>query len=45
VTGEVTADRIEGRGFSPPTNAKIDWKECTFSPPAEWQNFTWIPVR
>ena len=41
----VTADRIEGRGFSPPTNAKIDWKECTFSPPAEWQNFTWIPVR
>jgi hypothetical protein len=41
----VTPDRIEGRGFSPPTNAKVDWKECTFSPPADWQAFTWIPVR
>jgi hypothetical protein len=41
----VTPDRIEGRGLSPPTNAKIDWAACTFSPPADWQTFTWIPVR
>jgi hypothetical protein len=41
----VTLDRIEGRGFFPPTNTKIDWNTCTFSPPADWQTFTWIPVR
>ncbi len=41
----VTADRIEGRGFAPPPNSKIDWKACTYSPPAEWQTLTWIPAR
>jgi hypothetical protein len=41
----VTPDRIEGRGFGPPGNTKVDWKACTFSPPADWQAFTWIPVR
>jgi hypothetical protein len=41
----VTKERIEGRSFSPPPNAKPDWNTCTYSPPAEWQSFTWIPVR
>jgi hypothetical protein len=41
----VTPDRIEGRSFYPPANAKLDWSTCTFSPPADWQTFTWIPVR
>ena len=41
----VTPDRIEGRSFSPPTNAKVDWNACTYSPPADWQTFTWIPVK
>jgi hypothetical protein len=41
----VTADRIEGRGFAPAPNSKLDWKACTYSPSAEWQTFTWIPVR
>lgn len=41
----VTKDRIEGRSFSPPPNATIDWKSCEFSPPATWQDFSWIPVR
>jgi hypothetical protein len=40
----VTPDRIEGRGFVPPLNAKIDWSTCS-SPPADWQPFTWIPVK
>lgn len=41
----VTPNRIEGRGFFPPANAKIDWNACTYSPPADWQTFAWIPVR
>lgn len=41
----VTADRIEGRAFLPPANAKVDWSACTYSPPSEWQPFAWIPVR
>jgi hypothetical protein len=41
----VTPERIEGRAFSPPLNAKVDWTACTYSPPADWQSFTWIPVR
>jgi hypothetical protein len=41
----VTPDRIEGRAFTPPANAKIDWNTCTYSPPPDWQSFTWIPVR
>ena len=41
----VTPSRIEGRGFSPPANAKVDWNTCTFSPPLDWQSFTWIPVK
>jgi hypothetical protein len=40
----VTPERIEGRIFSPQPNAKIDWNACTYSPPADWQQFTWIPV-
>jgi len=41
----VTKERIEGRRFSPPPNSKTDWTTCSASPPAEWQPFTWIPVR
>lgn len=41
----VSSDRIEGRLFAPPPNAKIDWDACTFTPPPDWQLFTWIPVR
>jgi hypothetical protein len=41
----VTAERIEGHGFGPPPNSKIDWKLCVYSPSPEWQTFTWIPVR
>jgi len=41
----VTPERIEGRGLIPPTNAKTDWNACTFTPPADWQAFTWSPVR
>jgi hypothetical protein len=41
----VTSDRIEGRSFTPPTGAKTDWNACTFSPPADWHTFTWIPVK
>ena len=41
----VTPERIEGRSFTPPANAKIDWNTCTTSPPADWQTFTWIPVK
>jgi hypothetical protein len=41
----VTKDRIEGRTFSPPNDTKIDWNACSYSPPAAWQSFVWIPVR
>lgn len=41
----VTPDRIEGRSFSPPLNAKIDWNTCSYALPADWQTFTWIPVK
>ena len=41
----VTPERIEGRGFVPPANAKMDWDTCTYLPPADWVTFTWIPVR
>jgi hypothetical protein len=41
----VTPERIEGRAFAPPVNAKIDWNSCTYSPPSDWQAFTWIPVK
>lgn len=41
----VTPGRIEGRTFAPPPNAKIDWGTCTYSPPADWRTFTWIPVQ
>jgi hypothetical protein len=41
----VTPDRIEGRGTSPPTNAKFNWSKCEFVPAADWVPFTWIPVR
>jgi hypothetical protein len=41
----VTKDRIEGRSLSPPPNAKINWRTCSYAPPAEWRPFTLIPVR
>jgi hypothetical protein len=41
----VTSDRIEGRSFTPPLDAKLDWNTCTYSPPAEWLSFVWIPVK
>jgi hypothetical protein len=41
----VSPERIEGRIFIPPPNSKVDWTACTFSPPADWQAFTWIPVQ
>jgi hypothetical protein len=54
----VRTDRIEGRRFVPPPNAKVDWSSgkhvpalqsalaaCIYSPPADWQSFTWIPVK
>jgi hypothetical protein len=41
----VTPDRIEGRSFSPPVNAKIDWNTCSYTPPADWLSFVWIPVK
>ena len=41
----VTPDRIEGRTFAPPPNAQLDWNTCSYSSPAEWQSFVWIPVR
>jgi hypothetical protein len=39
----VKADRIEGRGYGPPQDAKLDCKKCRYSKPDAWQNFTWIP--
>lgn len=41
----VMPERIEGRSLAPPPNSKIDWDTCTYSSAAEWQVFTWIPVR
>jgi hypothetical protein len=41
----VTKERIEGRGFGPPDNAKIDWQTCEFSLPSSWHEFSWIPVK
>ena len=40
----VSPERIEGRIFTPPSNSKTDWTSCTFSPAADWQAITWIPV-
>lgn len=41
----VTSDRIEGRAFTAPVNAELDWKTCTYSLPNGCQDFTWIPIR
>jgi hypothetical protein len=41
----VSPERIEGRRLVPPQSSKVDWSACTFSPPADWRAFTWIPVR
>jgi hypothetical protein len=41
----VTPDRIEGRTLGPSPNAKIDWNTCSYSPPPDWQPFSWIPVK
>ncbi|MBI1791326.1 MAG: trypsin-like peptidase domain-containing protein [Acidobacteria bacterium] len=39
----VNPNRIEGRGFGSPGGAKFDCKKCTYSKPALWTPFTWIP--
>jgi len=41
----VSPERIEGRWLRPPADAKMDWGTCSVSLPADWQTFTWIPVR
>ena len=41
----VTPDRIEGRAFAPPTDAKLDWNTCSYTPAPAWQSFVWIPVK
>lgn len=41
----VAPARIEGRSFSAPTGATLDWNTCTYSQPDAWQEFVWIPVR
>jgi hypothetical protein len=41
----VSPERVEGRILIPPVGTKVDWAACTFSPPADWQAFTWIPVK
>jgi hypothetical protein len=41
----VTPDRIEGRAFFSPPGAKLNWATCSYSPPADWQSFVWIPAR
>jgi hypothetical protein len=41
----VTPNRIEGRGSTPPPNAKLDWDTCLYTPAPDWQSFVWIPVR
>jgi hypothetical protein len=41
----VTTDRIEGRSFTPPVGAALNWGTCSYSPAPNWQSFIWIPVR
>ena len=42
----LTPERIEGRTFvAAYPNASIDWNTCTYSQPADWHSFVWIPVR
>lgn len=41
----VTPDRIEGRAFAPPIDARLDWNTCQYSAQADWQSFVWIPVK
>ncbi len=41
----VTPDRIEGRYFASSPNSKIDWDTCSYSNPAEWVSFVWIPIK
>ena len=41
----VTTDRIEGRSFSPPVGAALNWGTCSYTPAPDWQSFVWIPVR
>jgi hypothetical protein len=41
----VTTDRIEGRSFTPPVGAALNWGTCSYSPAPDWQSFVWIPVR
>jgi hypothetical protein len=38
----LSSSRIEGRVFSPPSNAKLDVKKCTVNK-SVWQDFVWIP--
>ncbi len=43
---QVTKERIEGRSFGPPPDAKIvDWNTCRCSRPSAWLDFSWIPVK
>jgi hypothetical protein len=39
----VTPNRIEGRSFDHPGDSKFDCKKCSYSKPAEWTPFVWIP--
>jgi hypothetical protein len=35
--------RIEGRGTTPPPDAKLDCKKCEFDKDVVWESFVWIP--
>lgn len=39
----VTPNRIEGRLFGPPFDAKLNCRKCAFSKPYVWSPFVWIP--
>ena len=39
----VTPNRIEGRAFGPPPEAKFDCKKCSYSKQSVWTSFVWIP--
>jgi hypothetical protein len=41
----VTADRIEGRTFTPPVGAALNWGTCSYTQAPDWQSFVWIPAR
>lgn len=41
----LTPERIEGRSFTPPPKAKLDWDTCSYTLAADRQSFVLIPVR